>query len=238
MMVNKMNPAMAHWHTTASPASPRLLAGCLLASVAAHALLLAVLPGWWRFTVPEVPAAIDVLLMPVDVPAAVAAPAPSHPPASSSAVKSRAPAPVVHNAAATPARTEIAVPATSADAALPAVVEPAHPSIAVSAVPAAARAAPAPTTTPAFDAAYLRNPPPRYPPAARRSGDQGTVLLRVLVSADGAAAQVELDRSSGSSLLDGAALDAVRGWRFVPARRGVQNIADWVQVPVVFRLES
>jgi protein TonB len=60
----------------------------------------------------------------------------------------------------------------------------------------------------------------------------------VLVTVDGAAARVELDRSSGSASLDHAALDAVRNWRFVPARRGSQNVEDWVRVPVVFRIES
>ncbi|MDH5344064.1 MAG: energy transducer TonB, partial [Betaproteobacteria bacterium] len=91
---------------------------------------------------------------------------------------------------------------------------------------------------PVFNAAYLRNPPPRYPPAARRLGSEGTVMLRVLVSAEGLPVRVELEQTSGSSPLDRAALDAVRGWRFAPARRGEQNIEDWVRVPIVFRLES
>jgi len=60
----------------------------------------------------------------------------------------------------------------------------------------------------------------------------------VLVTIEGTAARVELDRSSGSASLDGAAMEAVRNWRFVPARRGSQNVEDWVRVPVVFRLES
>lgn len=95
-----------------------------------------------------------------------------------------------------------------------------------------------PLMPPTFSAAYLRNPAPAYPVAARRSGEQGTVVLKVLVSPDGAPARVELDQTSGSKSLDSAALDAVKGWRFVPARRGVQNIEGWARVPVVFRLES
>ncbi len=91
---------------------------------------------------------------------------------------------------------------------------------------------------PVFNAAYLRNPPPRYPPTARRLGSEGTVMLRVLVSAEGLPVRVDLEQTSGSSPLDHAALDAVRGWRFAPARRGEQNIEDWVRVPIVFRLES
>lgn len=89
---------------------------------------------------------------------------------------------------------------------------------------------------PDFRAAYLNNPPPPYPRAARRNGEQGTVTLRVLVSPEGAATQVELDRSSGSSGLDAAAREAVKSWRFVPARRAGAPIAAWVIVPVIFRL--
>ena len=52
---------------------------------------------------------------------------------------------------------------------------------------------------PRFDAAYLDNPAPLYPAAAKRAGAQGRVLLRVLVSADGAAQAIEIARSSGRS---------------------------------------
>ena len=89
---------------------------------------------------------------------------------------------------------------------------------------------------PRFDAAYLDNPAPVYPAAAKRAGEEGRVLLRVLVSADGRAQAVEIARSSGSELLDQAALDAVRRWRFVPARRGEADVAAHVQVPIVFSL--
>jgi protein TonB len=106
-------------------------------------------------------------------------------------------------------------------------------------VPAAPRKAEAPAITPpSLNAAYLRNPPPRYPAASRRNGEQGTVLLKVLISREGEALKVELDKSSGWPNLDGAALDAVRGWRFVPARRGNEPIEMSYIVPVVFRLEG
>jgi protein TonB len=107
-------------------------------------------------------------------------------------------------------------------------------------------AAPAPTPAPApvavtparFDADYLHNPAPAYPRAARRSGDQGRVLLKVLVSAKGTASAVELETSSGHARLDEAALETVRQWRFVPARRGSETVDDWVLVPIVFRLDA
>jgi protein TonB len=93
-------------------------------------------------------------------------------------------------------------------------------------------------TLPGFSAAYLRNPAPRYPLVARRAGDQGTVTLRVLVTRNGLPARVDVENSSGSPPLDAAALEAVRAWRFVPARQGPDAIESWVLVPIVFRLEG
>lgn len=100
-------------------------------------------------------------------------------------------------------------------------------------------AAPAPAVTPpSFNADYLQNPAPRYPPLARRMGQQGKVVLRVLVNAGGGASQVEVRTSSGSEVLDEAALEAVKRWRFVPAKRGEQPISAWVLVPITFTLQG
>jgi periplasmic protein TonB len=89
---------------------------------------------------------------------------------------------------------------------------------------------------PTFDAAYLKNPKPLYPPVARRMKLEGTVILQVLVSAEGKPELVHLAKSSGSSVLDQAALTAVQGWSFVPARQGNNSISAWVDVPLRFRL--
>jgi protein TonB len=96
----------------------------------------------------------------------------------------------------------------------------------------------APIAPPSFRAGYLRNPEPQYPSASRRLGEQGTVQLRVLVSADGHAAHVGLHRSSGFPRLDDAAAAAVRDWRFVPAMRGTTPVDAHVIVPIVFKLEE
>ena len=88
-----------------------------------------------------------------------------------------------------------------------------------------------------FAADYLSNPRPAYPPLARRRGEEWQVLLRVLVSTAGRAAQLELQQSSGSALLDEAAQAAVRQWKFVPAQRGGVAVESRVLVPIVFRLE-
>ena len=90
---------------------------------------------------------------------------------------------------------------------------------------------------PRFDADYLRNPAPNYPPLSRRAGEQGTVVLRVLVSPLGLAENVDIKSSSGSTRLDEAALKTVRQWKFVPARKGEIPIQSTVLVPIIFKLE-
>lgn len=89
---------------------------------------------------------------------------------------------------------------------------------------------------PRFDADYLNNPPPAYPPLARRLRLEGRVVLRVHVGRQGEPLEVSLDTSSGYDILDRAALDAVRRWRFVPAREGSEAVAAWVRVPLAFRI--
>jgi protein TonB len=88
-----------------------------------------------------------------------------------------------------------------------------------------------------FDADYLHNPKPLYPAISRRNGEEGKVLLKVRVSAQGEALNVAVSRSSGHERLDVAAVDAVMRWRFVPARRGEEAIESSVIVPVTFALE-
>ena len=104
--------------------------------------------------------------------------------------------------------------------------QPVAPTVAPAPVAAAPAATPpVPVVPPSFNAAYLNNPPPAYPAVARRAGEQGKVVLRVLVNASGSPDKVEIRSSSGFSRLDDAALDAVRRWRFVPARQGDKPVA-------------
>jgi protein TonB len=77
---------------------------------------------------------------------------------------------------------------------------------------------------------------PSYPVAPRRLGVQGTTLLRVHVLADGRIGDVLVERSAGHPDLDDAATDAVKRWRFDPARRGSEAVAMWVLLPVEFKL--
>jgi len=69
-------------------------------------------------------------------------------------------------------------------------------------------------------------------------GEQGKVMLRVYVSASGAAEKVDIHSSSGSPRLDQAARDAMAQWTFAPAREGREPVAAWVLVPITFVLEG
>jgi protein TonB len=84
---------------------------------------------------------------------------------------------------------------------------------------------------------YVYNPPPAYPQRARRLGLEGEVLIRTRVLPNGESGELVLEQSSGYALLDQAAMEAVRKWRFRPASRGDEQIVSWVEIPVRFRLE-
>lgn len=91
---------------------------------------------------------------------------------------------------------------------------------------------------PKLNADYLHNPRPDYPVQAKRMGWEGRVLLRVEVLANGNAGEVSIARSSGHELLDEAALDAVRRWKFVPAKRDGKAVNSSVNVPINFNLKN
>ncbi len=89
-----------------------------------------------------------------------------------------------------------------------------------------------------FRANYAHNPKPHYPTIAKSRGWQGKVLLRVKVSAQGLSDSVTVDTSSGHDILDEAAVEAVRKWRFIPAKRGDRPVASSVIVPILFTLRN
>jgi len=125
-------------------------------------------------------------------------------------------------------QTEVSPPATAA-------APPAPP--APAAMPAAVQAeAPAPVVLPRSDAAHLNNPAPMYPPVSRRMGEQGRVLFDVYILPDGTVGEIKLKRSSGHPRLDEAGLNAVRQWRYLPARRGNEAIPYWYVQPLDFAL--
>lgn len=113
----------------------------------------------------------------------------------------------------------------------------------VSAAPSAqASAAKAPVqaqpyTEARVNANYGANPPPKYPAIAKRRGWQGTVRLRVSVTAEGYSEAIAVQSSSGYEELDESAIAAVEKWRFIPARRGDTAVASSVIVPIIFKLD-
>jgi protein TonB len=123
--------------------------------------------------------------------------------------------------------TSNSAPSNNAPLAPPQVADPTPPAPAAPSVSQAR-----------FDADYLRNPPPPYPPLSRRMGEEGKVILRVSVTPNGTAEAVEIRTSSGSSRLDESALNTVRNWKFIPAKRGDVAVQSWVLVPIIFKLEQ
>lgn len=159
-------------------------------------------------------------------------PRPAAPHASEAANRPAAPPPSQRAAAeAMQAETDAAADASSE------LAISAPTPVAAASQPTAAAAPAEPYTAPHADAAYLRNPVPAYPHLARKLGWQGAVLLRVQVSADGRCAAAQLKRSSGHALLDEAALEAVKAWRFIPARQDDRPVNAWVDVPIRFNLK-
>lgn len=150
-------------------------------------------------------------------------------PAPRTAPSRPAPSPTVPVPAALPSAP---APSLETPTALP---TPQAPAPAASPAPSSSTAG---ATAPRFDAAYLQNPQPDYPAVSRRIGEEGRVILRVLVSAEGRAEEVEVRTSSGSPRLDQAALASVKRWRFEPARQGGQPVPAWVLVPISFHLDA
>lgn len=83
---------------------------------------------------------------------------------------------------------------------------------------------------------YISGPRPAYPQDARRAGQEGAVIIRVLVGTDGSAADVAVFASSGYESLDQAAVRAVKKWRFSPARNDSTAVESYYDVRIKFRL--
>jgi protein TonB len=147
-------------------------------------------------------------------------------PAPLTPIAHRAPSPTVHRAEPTlPVQSDIHTPMSKAP------VEVAPPSI------DHAAETQAPDVAPTAIAYGSRTSVP-YPIDAMRRHEQGTVILHVLVDADGKVLTVEIETSSGSPRLDRAARDAVRQWRFNPAKHGGAALSAWARVPVSFNLST
>jgi protein TonB len=85
---------------------------------------------------------------------------------------------------------------------------------------------------------YSYNPKPRYPRQARNGGQEGAVMLRVEVLFSGRVGRIRVDESTGYDALDTAAVEAVKRWRFTPAKRGNRSVTTWVRIPIEFNLRD
>ncbi|WP_323740734.1 energy transducer TonB [Caenimonas koreensis] len=162
----------------------------------------------------------------------------------------RAPSPPPAKAAPAATPLPVAIPrAEPAPNAVTASPEPAVPMNTTAAGPANASvlsspsAPPAPSPAPArvelpsTSAEYLQNPKPAYPPLSKRLGEQGSVIVRVLIGPDGLPQRAELYKASGFDRLDQAALATVMKWRYVPGKRAGVPETMWAYVPINFVLE-
>lgn len=259
MMAMGRSSACRDGHQAYLNALDRTLWAGLAASLALHVLLVELLPSPFHHPHPA-PRTLDVTFV---TPPSPPAPLPQEPdtapsPAPAAAAPRTAPQPKPEAkppakpkpAQATPAIARstpppLTLPATAPSlAAVPTTMAPptadvqTPPDRLATAQAKAESAEAGPVSPPSFRAGYLHNPEPVYPTASRRLGEEGTVQLRVLVSAEGRPLQVDVHRSSTHPRLDEAALAAVRAWRFVAAKRGETAIEAPVIVPIVFRLES
>ncbi len=85
---------------------------------------------------------------------------------------------------------------------------------------------------------FLQNPKPVYPAAARRRGMQGVVLLGVKISRDGYVKNIEVLKTSGFKVLDRSAIKSVLLWRFIPAKKGLENVPSEMEIPIRFILKE
>jgi protein TonB len=90
---------------------------------------------------------------------------------------------------------------------------------------------------PSTDADYLQNPNPPYPAVSRRLGEQGKVVLHVVIGIDGLAQSAKIVKSSGFERLDQSALETVMRWRYIPGKRGGAPQTMGYDVPINFVLK-
>lgn len=221
----------------------------MLGLVAVLVLLLHVLGGIWLFSpnettiTPAHPLMMEISMITISAPKPSLAPPPMPP------QPIKKPQPVVKPQIKSVAKTVPPVLQKPADDA-PAEnqVEPAPDTqVATTDQTPAPSPTPAKATTPTeseqfteanFRANYASNPKPEYPAIAKSRNWQGKVMLRVQVSAEGLSDSVKVEKSSGYEILDECAVDAVKKWRFVPAKRGETPVASSVLVPINFSLRD
>jgi protein TonB len=82
----------------------------------------------------------------------------------------------------------------------------------------------------------IKIPKPKYPELARQAGIEGQTVVKALLDIDGSIIEVKVLKSSGSQMLDEAALSAARKARFTPAKQRDRFVRVWISIPIRFRL--
>lgn len=179
----------------------------------------------------EMEVTVATVIAPAVQPVVIPAPLPPPAPAPMPRKMAPEPKPAPVEPVAQPIEVPVEQPSAPAPVAAPAPV--------VAAAPVIAPAAPViPDVEPDYKASYLNNPRPSYPFAARRMGLQGKVVLNVEVLAEGLCGQVSVHQSSGHEMLDNAALQTVKTWKFIPARQGGNAVTKWFKIPIQFSLNN
>jgi protein TonB len=231
--------------------SPRLfpLGAIIVLHVAAlYALLIGMQKPVMPTTVPR--ELVAMLITPQPAPTPVQQPVPPTPQSVPKVVEKPVPkvvekqVPVVKKPSppkptAAPTEKSISTPAPPPTAAAPAAPEP--QASAAEAAPAAppappASAEPAPPKT-VSGVEYIPPPHPDYPPIAKRMGEQGKVMLRVLVSDRGRPEKVDVQKSSGFARLDDAARQAAMRAMFKPHLEDGKPVAVYALIPINFSIQ-
>jgi protein TonB len=207
----------------------------LLLILLVHGGLLVVLQGGSPQTV--VHTAPRELVASLIAPTPVSAPAPASLPVRQLVPKA---VPVVTKNVPLPPVAQATIPAPAAvqQETRTAIVAPSVPQPPSSLVPAAITPMAAPAQPKTISGVqYLEAPQPVYPPLARRAGEEGKVILRVLVSQQGRAEQVDLRSSSGFERLDESARQSVLKARFRPHLEGGLAVAVYALVSINFSIQ-
>ena len=92
---------------------------------------------------------------------------------------------------------------------------------------------------PEIDPRYKRRFQPDYPPTSRRLGEEGSVIVQVLVDPEGKVSDGKIHKRSGFPRRDDAALNhALRAWRLTPGTEDGKPVSVWHSVKVTFRIEG
>ena len=222
----------------------------LAATVLLHAALIAAviigMPGKQKSTTPP-PLTVQIVPTPAAATAAPSpaeSPSPDTQPAETKPPTNRPPVKKKPRLRPHPSNTQRTPPPTITAETKPELA----PTPSASAPASAESSLPTPSTQPtpppssrtsasvATYAASNRKPP--YPRLSRINDEQGTVVLRVLVKADGTAGAVEIKTSSGYRLLDESARSTVQTWRFNPATVNGKPLDEWYELAIPFKLQN